>query len=130
MDFHIRCEDLPEEVRRKEIQAARQKPWNRGLPEGYTRYQLPDGSLGVFDTSATPNLGETFVGRLRLTPERASDGRPGWTRRRLLARLSPGLYQIDIGTKWERLIEWPDDDICCIGVLVSVHEIAFFQRLS
>lgn len=125
MDFQLRYEDSPEEVRQKEVWAAAGAPWNDGLPIGYARYQMPDGSMGTFDTSATPDLGQTFVGRLRLSPERASNGKPGWSSRRLLARLGPGRYMVDVETQWERVIEWPDEDVACIGVLVGQHTRVF-----
>jgi len=122
-------EDAPEEVFRKEIEVAARQPWNEGLPPGQVRVQMPGGDMGTFDTLAQPDPGQTFVGRLRITPEQAANGRAGWTKRRLLARLAPGRYLLDVGTPWEREEAWPDEDVACIGVLVEVTRI-FSSQLA
>jgi len=116
-------EDSPEDVWQKEVEAANR--WNDGLLPGYVKYQMPDGGLGTFNLFATPDLGETFVGRLRLSPERSANGQAGWGRRRLLARLGPGRYVIDVGTPWERVMEWSDEDVACIGTFVEEHTLVF-----
>jgi len=125
-DRKLSYEDSPEEVWWKEVRAAMDMPWNDGLPEGYVRYQMPNGSMGTFDTSVTPDLGQTFVGRLRISAEQSATGKAGWTRLRLLSRLGPGRYLVDVGTRWERVMEgWLDRDVACIGVLVEQHALVF-----
>ena len=113
-------EDTREEVKRKEMNANARAPWNRDWPAGQVSYQLPNGQIGLFDATVDePPYGVTFIGRLRINEERSSNGKKGWSRRRLLAQLSSNLYQIDIDTEWERIIEWPDEDVVCIGVLIQ-----------